>query len=273
MTQATTRLSAEEHRAAAAALRASERTGTGGPPLSETYPDLTIADAYAIQMVNIGDRITDGAAVAGHKVGLTAKAMQELLGVDEPDFGHILDDMVHPSGVSLSGGSFLQPRIEPEIAFRLASPLRGPGVTAADVMEATDSVCASLEIVDSRIADWKITLVDTIADNASSAGMVLGSTWIPIADAPALPGVSVELFVNGDLADSGLGSAVLGDPAEAVAWLANTLGELGIGLEAGHIVLPGSCTSAPFIEPGDVVEARFEGLGTVTASFAVERDS
>ncbi len=267
MTQAMETLSADEYRAAAAALRAAEKTGVGGPPLSASYPGLTINDAYAIQMININDRVGAGAVIVGHKVGLTAKAMQELLGVDEPDFGHLLDDMVHASGAALPVDGFLQPRVEPEIAFRLGRPLRGPDVTVADVMAATDEVCASLEIVDSRIADWKITLVDTIADNASSAGMVLGSDWVPIADATNLPDIAVELFVNGELVDSGLGSAVLGHPAEAVAWLANTLAPLGVGLEAGQIILPGSCTSAPFIEPGDSVEARFSGLGTVSIDF------
>jgi 2-keto-4-pentenoate hydratase len=260
-----------QHQAAAAALRTSEQTGIGGPPLSDTYPGLTVNDAYAIQMININGRVDAGAVIVGHKVGLTAKAMQVLLGVDEPDFGHILDDMVHPSGGTLVIDGFLQPRVEPEIAFRLGRPLRGPNVTVADVLAATDAVCASLEIVDSRIADWKIALVDTIADNASSAGMVLGPDWVPIADAPDLPYVAVELFVNGDLVDTGLGSAVLGHPAAAVAWLANTLAPLGACLDAGQIILPGSCTSAPFIRPGDRVEARFSGLGTVDVEFTTER--
>jgi hypothetical protein len=145
-----------QHQAAAAALRTSEQTGIGGPPLSDTYPGLTVNDAYAIQMININGRVDAGAVIVGHKVGLTAKAMQVLLGVDEPDFGHILDDMVHPSGGTLVIDGFLQPRVEPEIAFRLGRPLRGPNVTVADVLAATDAVCASLEIVDSRIADWKL---------------------------------------------------------------------------------------------------------------------
>ncbi|MCB1038778.1 MAG: 2-keto-4-pentenoate hydratase [Acidimicrobiales bacterium] len=260
-------IDADRRAQAAAALATAERDAAPIPPLSETYPGLEASDAYEIQLVNIRRRNAEGAEVLGHKVGLTATAMQELLGVDEPDYGHLLDDMVHANDVELPIVRFCAPRIEPEITFRLHSPLTGPGVTVEDVLAATDAVIASLEIVDSRVADWKITLADTIADNASAAGTVLGSTWVSLDEAGSLPDIVCELLVNGEVVSTGTGAAVLGHPAQAVAWLANTLGPMGITLEAGHLVMPGSCTSAPFLSAGDHVEARFSGLGTVTANF------
>jgi 2-keto-4-pentenoate hydratase len=236
------------------------------PPLVETYPGFDPADAYATQQILVARRLAGGRHVVGHKVGLTAKAMQELLGVDEPDFGLILDDMVLPDGGQVSTGLFIAPRVEPEITFLLSAPLRGPGVTVADVLAATEAVAPSLEIVDSRIADWKITLADTIADNASSAAMVAGA-FVPLADTGPLSDLAVDLLVGGEVVSSGTGAAVLGDPALAVAWLANNLATFGAGLESGHLVMPGSCTSAPFVQPGDHIEAHFAGLGSVSITF------
>lgn len=235
-------------------------------PLSETWPGLDLTDAYAIQQHNVVRRVSAGATVVGHKVGLTNAAMQQLLGVDQPDFGHLLDDMVFRDGAAVPIGRYCQPRIEPEICFRLARPLRGPGVTVQDVLAATEAVAPALEIVDSRIRDWRITLVDTIADNASSAGLVHGA-WTPIDDVPDLANVTVDLFIDGSEVDSGSGAAVLGHPAEAVAWLANTLATFGNALAPGHLILPGAMTSAPFLSAGQQVEAVFSTLGPVTATF------
>jgi len=235
-------------------------------PLSQTWPTLDLADAYAIQQDNVVRRLAAGATMVGHKVGLTAAASQQLLGVDQPDFGHLLDDMVHRDGAAVPAGRYCQPRIEPEICFRLARPLRGPGVTVQDVLAATEAVAPALEIVDSRIRDWKITLVDTVADNASAAGLVHGA-WTPIDQVPDLAKVTVDLFIDGQAIDSGAGEVVLGHPAEAVAWLANTLATFGAALEPGHLILPGAMTSAPFVTAGQKVEAVFSTLGPVSATF------
>ncbi|WP_421106613.1 2-keto-4-pentenoate hydratase [Streptomyces sp. NEAU-S77] len=247
-------------------LREAERAVAPIDPLSELTPGLEVADAYAVQRDNIARRLAAGATVVGHKVGLTAAAMQQLLGVDEPDFGHLLDDMVHRDGGSVPAARYCAPRIEPEICFRLADPLRGPGVTVDDVLAATEAVAPALEIVDSRIRDWKITLADTVADNASSAGLVCGA-WTPLAGAPDLAAVVADLVVDGERVASGSGSEVLGHPAAAVAWLANTLAEFGTALEPGHLVLPGTMTGAPFVSAGQRIEARFSDLGPVSVTF------
>ncbi|MFC9688295.1 2-keto-4-pentenoate hydratase [Kribbella sp. NPDC056951] len=252
---------------AAEFLRQAERLVAPIGPLSRTWPDLDLADAYAIQRENVVRRTAAGATVVGHKVGLTAVAMQQLLGVEEPDFGHLLDEMVHRDGATVPAGRYCRPRIEPEICFRLARPLRGPGVTAQDVLAATDGVAPALEIVDSRIRDWEITLVDTVADNASSAGLVHGA-WTPIERVPDLAAETVELFVDGEPVASGVGAAVLGQPAEAVAWLANTLAAFDAELQPGHLVLPGAMTTAPFVTAGQKIEAVFGKLGPVSVTFA-----
>lgn len=252
---------------AAAQLRNAELNQAPVAPLTEQFPGLTPAQAYAIQQINIDTRVADGDPVAGHKIGLTAKAMQQLLGVDEPDYGHLLESMVFSSGDSIETAGLCAPRVEPEIAFRLHTPLTGPGVTAADVMAATESVAASLEIVDSRVADWKIKLADTIADNASSAAVVVGE-WVPVSGVGKLPAVAVELEINGEVVAAGSGADVLGHPAEAVAWLANAVAPFGVTLQPGQVILPGACTFAPFVKSGDKVLARFAGIGDVTINFS-----
>lgn len=231
-------------------------------PLSVRYPELRVADAYAIQQVNLQRRITAGATLVGHKIGLTSAPMQKLLGVDEPDFGAILDDMVLATSTA-DADRFCAPRVEPEVAFLLRKPLRGPDISVADVYGATEAVAVALEIVDSRIADWQLTLIDTVADNASSGAVVLGD-WIPVDNAPSLPAARATLTLNGDLVDAGSGTAVMGDPAAAVAWLATALADFDAGLEAGQFVMSGSFTSAAFIRRTDVATAAISGLGTVS---------
>lgn len=252
---------------AASVLAAAEQARQAVPPLSSTYSGLAIADAYDIQLTNVRARISAGRRIVGHKVGLTAKAMQEMLGVDEPDYGHLLDDMVVDAGVAVARERYVQPRVEIEIGFVLRDGLAGPGVTADDVMAATAYVVPSIEIIDSRIADWRITLVDTIADNASSAGIVLGLAQTSPGEID-LAAVKARLSLNGEVVASGTGADVLGHPARAVAWLANKLGEFGVQLLPGHVVLPGSCTKAIDVRAGDLVEADFDGLGTVGVAFA-----
>ena len=202
----------------------------------------------------------------GHKIGLTSAPMQELLGVNEPDFGYILDNMVLPDGANVPITTFCAPRVEPEVAFLLRRPLQGPGVTVEDVLAATEAVAPALEIVDSRIADWRITLADTIADNASSGAVVLGD-WVPIAQAPPLPETTAALVVNDETVATGQGTAVLGDPAIAVAWLANAIARYGDAIEAGQFVMSGSYTTASFVVAGDRASATVSGLGAVHVSF------
>ena len=235
-------------------------------PLTERHPGMDLADAYAVQQVNLARRLRAGKNLVGHKIGLTSEPMQTLLGVDEPDFGYILDDMVVAHGAVVPRHRFCAPRVEPEVAFLLGAPLRGPGVTAADVRAATEAVAVALEIVDSRIADWKLTLRDTVADNASSGAVVLGD-WVPFSADVDLVGARASLRLNGTEVDSDLGSAVLGDPAAAVAWLANALAPFGTQIAAGQFVMSGSFTTAAFVASGDSASATISGLGTVSLTF------
>ncbi|MFD0687266.1 2-keto-4-pentenoate hydratase [Actinomadura fibrosa] len=251
---------------AAAALLDAYATGAPIAPLTEEHPGLTVPDAYAIQLAQVAAWTADGARIKGHKVGLTSAAMRRQFGVDQPDFGHLTDGMFYAEAAPIDVGRFLQPRIEPEVTFVLGRPLSGPGVTVADAVAAVDFVLPALEIIDSRIADWRITLADTIADNASSGGVVLGARPVRM-DGLDLALTGCLLHRNGDLVDTGAGGAVLGSPVNALVWLANALGERGVGLEAGHVVLPGSVTAAVPVAPGDTFTAAFGGIGTVTASF------
>jgi len=238
-------------------------------PLTATFEGMTLEDAYAIQLLQVDELVAGGRSVAGHKVGLTSAAMQRLLGVSEPDFGHLLDDFFHLEHAPVPVDRFLQPRIEPEVAFVLKAPLRGPGVTVAEALRAVDFVLPALEIVDSRIRDWRIGLFDTIADNASSGAVVLGSTPTPVSEVD-LRLVGGTLHRNAELVGTGAGGAVLGSPLNALVWLANTVGARGVTLEAGHVVLPGAICAMVPVAAGDTVTATFAGLGSVTARFAQE---
>jgi 2-keto-4-pentenoate hydratase len=243
-------------------------SGTPVAPLTETFDGLTIQDAYEIQLTQIESLVQSGRTVKGMKVGLTSAAMQNLLGVRQPDFGHLLDDFFFLEHAPIPvTGRFLQPRVEPEVAFVLKAPLRGPGVTVHEAVAAVDFVLPALEIVDSRIADWRITILDTIADNASSGGVVLGSTPTPLDRVDLRLGGCV-FRRNGQVVGTGAGGAVLGSPISSLVWLANTVGALGTGLEAGWVVLPGAITAMVPVAPGDTFTATFSGLGSVTARFA-----
>ncbi|GGV35548.1 2-keto-4-pentenoate hydratase [Actinomadura cremea] len=254
---------------AAGALLDAYATGTPISPLTTDYPDMSIADAYAVQAVQVRTWTDAGARVKGHKVGLTSAAMQRQLGVNYPDSGVLLDSMFLPENDAIERSRFLQPRVEPEVAFVLGRPLAGPGVTAADAVGAVEYVLPALEVIDSRIADWKIKLPDTIADNASSGGVVLGTRPVRLDDLD-LALMGCLLHRNGNLIDTGAGGAVLGSPINALVWLANVLGENGESLEAGHVVLPGSITAMVPVEPGDTMTATFAGVGSVTARFGRE---
>ena len=235
-------------------------------PLTASHPELKAEDAYQVQLAGVKTRVAAGRKVIGKKIGLTSKAMQDLLGVGEPDYGHLLDDMLVVEGQPCRRGDLILPKIEGEVAFVMGSRLAGPGVNIADVLRATAGVMPALEIVDSRIRDWKIKLVDTVADNASSARFVLGSRMLP-AESFDLRLIGMCLEKNGLVVNSGAGVAVWGHPAAAVAWLANKLSEFGAALEEGDIVLSGAFTAAVDVGPGDVVQAHFDRLGSVTAKF------
>ncbi|RSN66942.1 2-keto-4-pentenoate hydratase [Actinomadura sp. WAC 06369] len=254
---------------AAGALLDAYATGTPISPLTTDYPDMSIADAYAVQAVQVKTWTDAGARVKGHKVGLTSAAMQRQLGVNYPDSGVLLDSMFLPENDAIERARFLQPRVEPEVAFVLGRRLAGPGVTAADAVGAVEYVLPALEVIDSRIADWKIKLPDTIADNASSGGVVLGTRPVRL-DGLDLALMGCLLHRNGNLIDTGAGGAVLGSPINALVWLANVLGESGQALEPGHVVLPGSITAMVPVAPGDTMTATFAGVGSVTARFAEE---
>jgi 2-keto-4-pentenoate hydratase len=196
--------------------------------------------------------------------------MQKLLGVDQPDYGHLLDGMVVENGGSISWNRVLQPRVEAEIAFILKKDLAGPRVTVMDVLQATDYVLPALEIVDSRVADWKIKLQDTIADNASSGLYVLGGKALAV-DELNLAQVGMVLYKNGEIMNTGVGAAALGHPAACVAWLANKLSEFDIPLKTGEVILSGALSAAVNAEPGDHFRARFAHLGEVSVRFDSER--
>ncbi|HEU0247370.1 MAG TPA: fumarylacetoacetate hydrolase family protein [Gaiellaceae bacterium] len=250
----------------AAALRDAELARSPIQPLTDEDPGLTIADAYAIQDVNIRQRLAEGCILRGRKIGLTSRAMQTLLGVDEPDFGALLDDMFADDGALIPVDALIQPKAEAEIAFVLARDLAGPGVTTIDALRAIEAAIAAIEVVDSRIRDWQITIADTIADNASSGRVVLGTRLVPVHDID-LQLVGMGIWHNGALEDSGAGVAALGHPARCVAWLANTLGAFGSGLSAGDVVMSGALHRAFDVVRGDTVKAEFDRLGSVSVRF------
>jgi 2-keto-4-pentenoate hydratase len=256
----------EDREAAANALIEAEETRVATGPLIDRFPSIEVEDAYEIQLLQIRKKLKAGRLVRGHKVGLSSPAMQRMMGVDEPDYGHLLDDMFVFENASIDVSALLQPRAEFELAFILREPLPAPGCTVADVLRNTAYVAPSIEIIDSRIKDWKISLCDTIADNASSARVVLGAHAKPI-DGLDLRLIAAIAMKNGEIVETGATGAVLGNPAIAVAWLANKVHQFGVKLEAGHVVLPGSCTKAIDVAAGDVITAEFSGLGTVTVSF------
>jgi len=236
------------------------------PPISIGRPWLGAPEAYRVQQEVVRRRMAAGETIVGWKIGLTSEAMRRQLGVDQPDYGPILSGYLVPPGTAIVVGDLIQPRIESEIAFVLRSPLRGPGVTAADVLAAAEGVAAALEIIDSRIEAWKLTLPDTIADLASSARVAWSGRLVPV-DGLDLRAITVVLRRAGEVVGEGIGGAVLGDPAEAVAWAANTLAVFGVTMEAGHLIMPGALHASVPAHAGDTFEAQFEGLGSVSARF------
>lgn len=235
-------------------------------PLTQQYSALNVEDAYQIQLEVIEKKINDGHKVIGKKVGLTSVAMQQMLGVDEPDYGHLLDNMKVNDGHTVKISELISPKVEAEIGFILDRDLVGPNVNYIDVLMATKYVVPAIEIIDSRIADWKIKLVDTVADNGSSAKVVVGEKLSQI-EGLDLRSIGMSLYKNEELLTTGTGAAALGHPAQAVAWLANKLNEFGISLKAGELILPGALSGAIAVKQGDVISAQFGYLGNVSVTF------
>ena len=248
----------------AADLYQARQTGVAIPPLTEERPELTMADGYRIQQELVARLAADGERTVGYKLGLTSAPMQKLLGVDSPDFAPVLSSHVHADGDSVTAGDYIHPRIEAEIALVLRTDLRGPDCSALDVAAAISGAVPALEIVDSRIADWKIKLADTIADLASSGAVVLGPTVTPAAGLD-LRLLGMVLTCNGELIATGAGAAALGNPLQAVAWLVQTLHLLGGYLRAGQFIMTGSLHGAADIKPGQYYRAEFDRLGPVGA--------
>ncbi len=259
-------LNPEVRDAIAADLAEAERTRVAIAPPTDTHPDFDVVDAYEIQLMNIRSRLADGAKVVGHKVGLSSEAMQKMMGVHEPDYGHLLADMELFEDVAASASKFLFPRVEVEVGFILAADLPGEDCTEDDVLAATAAYVPSIEVVDSRITNWQIKICDTIADNASSAGFVIGKQRVSPKDID-IKSIDAVLTCNGEKLAEGRSDAVLGNPVTSVAWLARKVASFGVRLRAGDVVLPGSCTRAFDALPGDEFIAEFAGLGSVRLAF------
>ncbi|MED1470373.1 2-keto-4-pentenoate hydratase [Bacillus salipaludis] len=250
----------------ASELLKAEETREAVPALTDRDPDLTVEDAYQIQLEVVNVKLAQGKKVIGKKVGLTSAAMQKMLNVNEPDYGHLLDDMRVENGEAVKVDSLISPKIEAEIGFVLAEDLTGPNITFLDVIMATKYVVPTIEIIDSRVKDWKIKLIDTVADNGSSAKVVVGDKFTEL-DGVDLRAVGMSLFKNEELLATGAGAAALGHPAHAIAWLANKLHEFGISLKKDEIILPGALSAAVPVEAGDTIKADFGALGSVTVHF------
>lgn len=243
------------------------RTRTTLTPLTQRYPQLSVKEAYAISQAILARRLDAGEKVVGKKIGLTNVKVQQRLGVNQPDFGFITDAMIIKSGDTVSiAQQLIQPKVEGELVFILKEDLQGPGLTNADIIRATHYVVPALEIVDSRIADWKITIGDTVADNASSGLLVLGEQLNLLADLDVVR-CGVVMSINDEIVDTGVGAAAAGSPINAVTWLANQLGELGMPLKAGEVVLSGALVNMFDVKAGDRVKVAIGGAGECAVQF------
>jgi 2-oxopent-4-enoate/cis-2-oxohex-4-enoate hydratase len=247
-------------------LYAALRGATTVPPLMARDATLTINDAYAISLRSLALRLEDGERVVGKKIGATSKVVQDMLDVDQPDFGFLTDRMLTSEVADMKAHGLIQPRAEAEIGFILKKSLNGPGVTEADVLDATESIAPCFEIVDSRIDNWKIGIVDTVADNASCGIFILGEARVDPRGLD-LPALKVTVRKNGVFLSEGRGAAVQGSPLTAVAWLANTLGRYGVSLDAGDVILSGSLVPLEPARAGDVFEMELEGVGGCAIRF------
>lgn len=262
----TSRLNDRQLSELASQLEIAEAACSPVAPLTEQAPGITVADAYRIQQINVKHRVGNGAVIRGHKIGLTSVAMQQQLDVDEPDFGVLFDEMLVEEGDPISIVDLVEPRVEAEIAFVMGSDLQGPGVSTVDALRAVAGALPAIEVIDSRIANWRIKLPDTIADNASCARVVCGGRLTPV-DNLELRTIGMVVTVDGEVVATGAGAAVLGNPIRCVAWLANTLGGLGTCLKAGDLVLAGALHASLPVDVGTTVRADFAELGSVTTKF------
>jgi 2-oxo-hept-3-ene-1,7-dioate hydratase len=266
-------MSPAEIAAAARALDGAERTRTQIGLLSLAHPGMDMDDAYAVQAAWMELKRAAGRKIIGRKIGLTSKAMQQALNIDIPDSGILLDDMLFSDGATIPKGRFIQPRIEAEIAFVMKAPLKGPGVTPADVIAATDTIQPALEVLDTRIqrvdpqTKKARTVFDTIADNAANAGIVLGGRRLKPGEAD-MRWMGAIVYRNGEVEETGLGAGVLDDPALSMAWLANRLAQYGDQIHEGEIVLSGSFIRPVECPPGSKIVADFGPYGTVSCDFA-----
>lgn len=251
---------------AAERLDTARRTGVPCAPVRGLLPDGDLTAAYAVQAVLSDRRLAEGRRVTGWKIGLTSAAVQAQLGVGTPDFGPLMDDTAVPDGAEIPWGAVLQPRAEAEVALVLEQDLTHERHTVADVIRATAFALPAVEVVGSRIRDWDISAVDTIADNASSGAYVLGTRPVPLRELD-LRTAGMVLERRGEPVSTGAGAACLGNPLRAAVWLADTLVRLGRPLRAGDTVLTGALGPMTTVEPGDVLEARIDGLGSVRAAF------
>jgi 2-keto-4-pentenoate hydratase len=249
--------------AMARALYGARRDHSPIPPFTDDNPGLGMADGYAVQKELAALMLADGDQIIGYKVGATSKAVQQMLGIDSPDYGPVWASTVHRDGATLPLSSFIQPRIEAEIVFVLGDRLEGPGVTVTQASQAIAGAVAGMEIVDSRIADWRIKLADTVADMASNGALATASKVVPF-DGLDTRLIGVTLSRNGVLVDTGAGAAALGDPVAVVAWLANVLGADGVALEPGHLIMTGALHAMVPMNEGDVFRAEFDRLGPIT---------
>jgi 2-keto-4-pentenoate hydratase len=245
------------------ALYDARRTLVPIPPLTDTDPGLTMADGYLVQQGVVRRYLEDGDRVVGYKLGLTSKPMQSMLGVDSPDFAPVMASHVNVDGSAIGTAAFIAPRLEAEIAVVLGEELTGPDCTSLDVVRAVEGVVASIELVDSRVADWRIKLPDTVADMASSGAIVIGGRTTPVADVD-LRLLGMVFTRDGEVIATGAGAAALGNPAAAVAWLVRTLHTLGASLPAGSIVMTGALHAAVPVAAGETYRAEFDRLGSVT---------
>jgi 2-oxo-hept-3-ene-1,7-dioate hydratase len=258
-------LSKADHQKAAAILVEAAATRKQADQLSKAWPGIGFDDAYAIQSEVVRQRVAQGRKVIGHKIGLTSKAMQRSSGIDEPDYGVLLDDMMFTDGARIPAANYCVPRIEVELAFVLARPLKGPGVGLVDVLRATEYVIPSLELIDARLKDPR-KIFDTIADNGAAAGIVLGGRPVGPSEVD-LRWTGCALYKNGEIEETGLAAGVMGHPAMGIAWLANKVGPHGVTLTPGHIMLSGSFTRPVWCARGDTVQADFGPLGNVAVQF------
>lgn len=236
-------------------------------PFTERYDDITVEDAYHISLRMIERRVAAGERIIGKKIGVTSKAVQNMLNVHQPDFGYLTDKMAFSEGQEMPiSEQLIQPKAEGEIAFILKKDLIGPGVTNADVLAATDCVLPCFEVVDSRIEDWQIKIQDTVADNASCGLFILGDQAVdPRKVDLTTCGMVVEK--NGEIISTGAGAAALGSPVNCVAWLANTLGQFGIPLKAGEVILSGSLVPLEPVQAGDFMRVSIGGIGSASVRF------